>query len=66
MMGRALSPFNGHAHMDAVIRGQAAVGPPPIPALAHPPLSLALYSGKSQEVKKNVHGRIVLKHGLLS
>ena len=30
MMGRALSPFDGQAHIDAVAKGQTAVGPPPV------------------------------------
>ncbi len=33
-MGRALSPLDGRAHVDAVIKGQAAVGPLPLPAFA--------------------------------
>ena len=53
-MGRALSPFNGQAHMDAVIRGQTAVGLQSLPALAHSPLSIVpitLHGKISQEVR---------------
>lgn len=33
-MGRVLSPLDGRAHINAVMKGQAAVGALPFPALA--------------------------------